>query len=565
MEGLLQACDKLGAHQVSGHLIMNYHDLRDLILDFERRINPVNSTFLGIHDIDHTLGNYSSDFLRDTMGKRIGNLERLKCVDISDLSLDDDIDLEILRGQLESAVRTYEEIMPYQRMADVYPGIAMYGIYLLMMREHGNLETRCGNILTRLSEVPSLMEQGKVNLSSGKNIPEAWTVKAIESASGGVEFFASSFRDFCRSIPSLSEDMEKASKKATEAFSDYITFLKLKILPRSTGKFAVGTDLFNHILKYSHLLPYDQKDLLEIGDEAVSKTIEEMERLSFRISGDKNWMDIISKIKNDCYRKDELLDSYTKEMKRAKEFVLKSELMTVPEDESLKMVYTPSFERNSIPFAAYVPPAPFEDKQQGIFWITPVNENLSEDLQKEQLKNHNIWGVPLTVLHEAYPGHHLQIVHSNRVKSPVRKQFMSTVFAEGWALYCEELMYDHGYYSDGRTRMVKLKDQLCGACRVVIDVSLHCKGMSIDKATQMLTDIARLEKLPAIAEVVRYTSSPTQPMSYIIGKMQIKNLLNEVRRKEKLDFDLKYFHDRLLSYGTIPLSLIRKAMFAQSG
>jgi len=145
------------------------------------------------------------------------------------------------------------------------------------------------------------------------------------------------------------------------------------------------------------------------------------------------------------------------------------------------------------------------------------------------------------------------------VKSKIRRLFGTPVFAEGWALYCEELMRDQGYLNDSRTRLIQLKDQLWRACRIVIDVRLHSGRMSFDEAVDMLVDVARLERTNAVAEVSRYSQTPTQPMSYLIGKIEIENLLEEYKKRFP-EITLKEFHDQVLSYGTIPVALIHNSV-----
>jgi uncharacterized protein (DUF885 family) len=162
----------------------------------------------------------------------------------------------------------------------------------------------------------------------------------------------------------------------------------------------------------------------------------------------------------------------------------------------------------------------------------------------------------LTNVHEGYPGHHLQLATASSIASPVRKLLWNTVFCEGWALYCEQLVLDEGLTADPRHRIFQLKDQLWRACRVVIDVKLHTAQMTFDEAVDMLVNVAHLERPNAIGEVRRYTQSATQPMSYLMGKHQILNLRQREQQRLGGHFNLQAFHDRLLSYGTIPVALI---------
>jgi uncharacterized protein (DUF885 family) len=203
-----------------------------------------------------------------------------------------------------------------------------------------------------------------------------------------------------------------------------------------------------------------------------------------------------------------------------------------------------------------MPAGGFEPRQEGLYYVTPLNERLAPEDRRQQMFGHNRYGMLLTNVHEGYPGHHLQLAIASGITSPVRKLLWNTVFCEGWALYCEQLVLDEGLTTDPRHRIFQLKDQLWRACRVVIDVKLHTSKMTFDEAVDMLVNVAHLERPNAIGEVRRYTQSATQPMSYLMGKHQILNLREREKQRLGSGFNLQSFHDRLLSYGTIPVALI---------
>lgn len=174
-----------------------------------------------------------------------------------------------------------------------------------------------------------------------------------------------------------------------------------------------------------------------------------------------------------------------------------------------------------------------------------------------------MYAIPMIALHEGYPGHHVQLTRAMDSEHPLRKQVMNNSFLEGWALYCEQMMYEQGFYTDPRVRLFQVKDMLWRAWRVIIDVGMHTAGMTFDEAVRLLVDKARLEEENAVAEVKRYAMSPTQPMSYVIGKLLILDLRRRYKENVGPAFDLKDFHDRLLSYGTIPPTLIASRMISE--
>lgn len=248
-------------------------------------------------------------------------------------------------------------------------------------------------------------------------------------------------------------------------------------------------------------------------------------------------------------------------MERARDFVVAQELVDLPHHESLNVIETPPFQRNMLPYAAYMPPAPFEARQDGLFWVTPIDTAQSPDRREAQLQGHSRYNIVIIALHEAYPGHHLQMSRANQIESRFRRHFAnSNLFLEGWALYCEEMMYEAGFYHDPRVRLMQLKDQLWRAARVVIDVQLHTAGITPEEAVRFLVEEAKLEEPNAQAEVRRYTLTPTQPMSYILGKRAILALRDQVRRRQGDRFNLRRFHNDLLSHGSLPPRLVRESM-----
>src|SRR5262249_10892823 len=224
---------------------------------------------------------------------------------------------------------------------------------------------------------------------------------------------------------------------------------------------------------------------------------------------------------------------------------------------------TPVFERHVTPYAAYLPPAPFDGEQTGYFYVTPVDAGRSKEEQEEQLQAHNIVSLPIATVHEAYPGHHVQMCLANRVGSRLRRMADSSVFSEGWALYCEELMWEQGFYTDPVTQLVQLKDLLCRAARVVIDVELQRGRMTFDQAVDYLVDNSLLERASAEAEVKRYAMTPTQPMSYLVGKLQILDLRDQTQQRMGDRFSLRDFHGALLSSGSLPPGLITEELAAR--
>jgi uncharacterized protein (DUF885 family) len=542
-----------------------FQALVEQILEYRWKANPVEATFTGIHKYDGQFENFSPAFRRNYHNKLKGFSKKLKKFysKKEKLSEGELLDLEILYSTLEAEVKYEKVYNRFMRDASFYPSLALSGCNVFIIRDFAPPEQRGKSLLQRLKQIPAFLKQGERNLKKVSKIPRVWTEIGMETTMSGKTFFQTSIPEFAEKVPQLKNSILKAAQEAEKSFERYYNFLKEKVLPKSRGDFACGKKLFDYLLSSYHQLPYDTKDLLKIGVKVISNTQDELENISKRIDPEKNWSEILTDIKKLHPDRKNLLNFYKEEMMKSYDFVKSKELVTLPKEEELEVIETPVYVRHLIPYAAYMSPAPFEKTQKGFYWVTPVAQDLPVEKQEQQLQGHNVFKSVVTTLHEGYPGHHLQLVLGNRIDSKVRRVFGTTVFVEGWALYCEEMMYEQGYYTDIRTRLFQLKDQLWRGCRVVIDVKLHTKKMSFDQAVDMLVNVAKLERVNAIAEVKRYTQEPTQPMSYVIGKLEVLKLRDEYKKLKGAEFDLKKFHDQLLSYGSIPVKLVREKMLAR--
>ena len=376
-------------------------------------------------------------------------------------------------------------------------------------------------------------------------------------------FFAQLARNFPASGTSLNSDFRLAAQEASNACGQYLIFLKEKLTQRTRGSYALGAEEFDSLLKYSHGLQVTGKDISRIGDKVIEDTIAQMDELAGQIKRGSGREEVIQSLKQQLPANDDLITHYQRFVDSARQHLVDHNLLTMPEGDQLTLIDTPVFARNTYPFAGYMSSAPFETDRRGFFWVTPIDNSLPEETQLQQRRGHNKYEALVVALHEAYPGHHLQMYFASLVPSRVRKLFSTSSFAEGWALYCEEMMHETGFYPDRDTRLIQLKGVLWRACRVVIDVALHSGEMTFTDAVNTLVDTAKLEKINAIAEVKRYSKSPTQPMSYIIGKLEILKLRKEFERQKQSAFQLKNFHDSLLSCGTIPINLARQLVLEQ--
>lgn len=534
-----------------------FYSTFDDYLAWTMRELPTSATVLGVHDYDDRLADLSLSSLDDqhrVNRQYLAQFESSQLTDNKDVAIDAALAVSMVRD----SIREYEKLDLKSKMPDIYVGESVFGPYSLLAKDFAPLPKRLQNLIGRLSEVPRVLEQGKVNLT---NPPRIWTEIAIGHARGGVTFLEETIPVIASQSPDLAGKVVELSEKAAEAMKDFLRFLEVDLLERSDGEFAVGEELWNEIVRDRHMLDGNADRIERTGHRLIAETREAMSEAAGSIAPGRDKMDVLEDLRKHHPQPVELLDIYRKAMDRSRQFTVDNDLATIPQDERLEIHETPLFERSTTPFAAYLMPGPFEKMQQGVFWVTPVDPSLPEDELETRLRGHPYGKIPVTAVHEGYPGHHLQLVRGNQAATLPRRVGGSTLFIEGWAFYCEEMMEQQGFLTDQSSRMLRLADQLWRACRIVIDVGIHVRGMPVNDAVRMLVDVAGLEKPDAVAEVRRYTQSPTQPMCYLIGKLEIMKIADEYRARNGSNFKLKSFHDELLSLGSLTPKLIRTALF----
>jgi uncharacterized protein (DUF885 family) len=367
-------------------------------------------------------------------------------------------------------------------------------------------------------------------------------------------------RSLLESFPAERERIEHAAGRARIGFAQYQDFLDRELDSKVGGSFAIGERWMNYKLEREHLLGMDCAAMAALGEEQVAKTRALLEAEAKRIDPARTWQELIGDAKTRHPEALKLKEAYQAETDRARRFVLEKRIAPIAEGTKLEVIDTPVFERSVIPYAAYLPAGPFDEDQTAFFYVTPIDTTRRKDEQEQQLHGHNYAGLALTTVHEAYPGHHLQLGHANRAGSRLRRLADSSLFAEGWALYCEELMHEQGFYLDPLTRLYQLKDLLWRACRVVLDVGLQTGKTTFMQAVDYLREVAMVERVNAVAEVKRYTLTPTQPLSYLVGKLEILAIRAEAERRLGGRFVLHDFHAALLARGTLPPALVREEL-----
>jgi uncharacterized protein (DUF885 family) len=252
-----------------------------------------------------------------------------------------------------------------------------------------------------------------------------------------------------------------------------------------------------------------------------------------------------------------MLQAYTEWTARARQFLVDHNLVTLPPGETCNVEPSPVFQRPVTAVASYNNPPPFSSSMRGHFFVPFPPDGASEQEVQQRLENNSFAAIPTTAVHEAYPGHHWQLVMAKSNPSRVRRTFRTPYFTEGWGLYAEQVMHEQGFFTDPRQEMSQYEATLFRAARIIVDTSLHIGDMSFDEGVEFMRTRANLPEPTARAEVTRYCAWPTQASAYLTGCLEIVRI-----REQYLQTDrgtLREFHDKLAASGGLPIALAEQA------
>ena len=331
-------------------------------------------------------------------------------------------------------------------------------------------------------------------------------------------------------------------------------------LPAKRRGRPAGKERFEAMLHYVHHLDQDSAELRRLGEQQIRHHQQMLDELAAKIAPGKGWRDVAEMLKRKHPTAAALPGFARDAMQRALEFTITNNLVTVPHAARHARIRAVTKGRLSrtYPFGGYGGARPSRTGFTGTYFVSPPAEWMNAQQSKDRLRGNHKAKTRVVALHEVVPGHHLQgVVHRLRPLSPFRRRFYSTVFGEGWALYCEETMHRSGFF-DVDTRFAQLQMRLWRAVRIVVDVSLHTGIMTMAEAEDMLVKEAGLDPINAKAEVLRYVDNPTRPMSYLVGFLMIDALEAAERKRLGDRFDGRAFRDRLLAFGAVPLPAVLK-------
>ena len=512
-------------------------------------MRPESATFFGIHDHDGELSSGGRDAVDEEVAFFRRTIDELSAFDPAELSADRALDRDLAIHQARLGLFWQTE---YRSWAGSSGGAEHIGeaLFPLFTRDFAPLGDRLDSIVRRLDAAPRFLAETRERVTDPVKLWTEIDLQSTEHMPAFLDTIVAAARTDGGDA-ALAERLARSVDVAKAALAEHADWLRGDVLPRATADWKANSERFEEMVRLREL-EADGNEILAVGEELLISEKAARNALASAIDPTASLEEVADIVKNDhAATFVESLTEYRESMNRARSFVVEHGIATPPEEDHLNVIETPSFIRHLIPFAAYYEPAKFDPSPVGTYIVTPPSS-------PEMMREHNRASISNTSVHEAYPGHHLQLSAAITNPSLVRLFSGAPEFSEGWAFYCERMMKEHGFDDTPKGWYVVHTDAIWRATRIILDVQLHRGLIGFDEAVERLVAETGFERPAALAEVKRYTASPTYQLSYLFGRHMIEKLKGEVQGREGTGFDLRQFHDTLIYGGTMPVSYARR-------
>ncbi len=532
------------------------------------QMKPELATSLGDHRFDGKLSDYS---MAGVDADRVFNkvyLDSLSGVDLTKLNPTNRIDFKIMKTNLESSLFQIDTLREYEWNPLAYNvGGAIYG---LIARNFAPIKNRLASVEERLKGIPAVLAAAKANL---KNPPRIHTETAIRQNPGTISMVRDELKTYLDQVPELTAEFAPVQAEAVKALEDYGQWLEKDLLPSAHGDFRLGDEKFKRKLYYSLESDLTKEDILKSAEEDLQTTRAAMYETGLplfrkffpKITDPKKLRDtnavikaVLDKLADTHPTNASIVDLAKEDLSSTTEFVRSGNLVTVPQ-EPVKVIVMPEFQRG-VAVAYCDAPGPLEKNGETFFSISPTPSDWTKQRVESFFREYNNYMLQDLTIHEAMPGHYLQLAHSNTFKAPtmIRAIFGSGTFVEGWATYAEQFMVEKGY-GGPEVKMQQLKMRLRLIINSIIDQKIHTAGMTEKEAMDMMMNQGFQEDGEAAGKWRRACLTSTQLSTYYVGNIEL-NRLRQAYEAKHGGVDMKTMHDAILSFGSPAPRYIREAL-----
>lgn len=538
----------LPVYKHQGYQSVSQHYYRELVSR-----NPIMGTWIGDHNFDGLLPESGAEAVE----RNIAFIREMRTAFASlpenELSIDEKIDRDAMIQFANLHLFWEEDLQRWKLGRDLAMNIGE-AIFLLFTRDFAPSADRLISIISRLKAVPPYLMSSK-NLF--QRVPLLYAEIYLESLSSLPHLLDTIESNIEGLVPAkLVSEYQRASAVAKKALTAFAEWLQRAIIPKVEADWAMGPGAFQAMLtvKRSGL---QTKELEDMALRQINESAERLDNLSCMIMGIATGSAVGARaavqkrIKSHAPANFNMtINSFRDAINRSRSFIATSNFATLPDNEEIEIIETPSFMTHMIPISAYLSPEKGSAQQKGIYLLTRSDD--------ETAGAHNYASLINNAIHEVYPGHHLHLAAQNQHPGIMRAFCDHLEIIEGWARYCQNRVREMGFETTQESYFAHATADLFDSTRMYTDIQLQNKNWTIDQAVTWLADKNHLPHAVALAEIRRQIVVPGRQLCGIMGEYTLQQLQESLKRRFKGDYTDKVFHDLILYQGGIPAHLAQQ-------
>jgi uncharacterized protein (DUF885 family) len=468
------------------------------------------------------------------------------------------LELRILTNGARALTFELEDERPWQYDPNLYIRQAGESVSGLLKREFAPAAQRFESAVRRIERFPAFFHQAASNLV---RVPQPHVAVALLQVDGLSQFLEETFLAQVEAqAPALGDRARRAVDEATTALVTYEKFLK-GLSHKPGGEWRLGEELYAEKLDLALVAGLTPSKVHEWAQASLKDLRARMEDCAGRM-GAKSVKDALAQIEKDRPGRNEFLDRCREYCTELEGFLRSHDIVTMPDQVDLRVELTPEFNRG-VPGASCDPPGVLESHLPTYFYVTPIPDAWTEQQVDDYVREYNLWNLRVLSIHEALPGHYVQLWHANRNRRIVPNAIWNGAFAEGWAVYSEQLMFEAGVNPDPRHELAQLKFWQRAVLNALIDTGLHASDMTEAEALRLLLEEGFQTKKVAEEKIRRAQVTSVQLSTYFVGWQQLVRLRDEQKAARGSAWSQREFNDALLAHGTPPSPYVRDLFFGE--
>ena len=545
-------------------------------LDAWMQLSPVSATQTGDHRYDDRLDDLSAAGRQQRETTEQGLLDALNSIDATQLSRENQVDAAILRNQLQSDLWNARVLQAWAWDPQIYNDLAGSAIYGLMARDFAPLPQRIRAATARMERIPALFAQARANLDPAR-VPLIHAQTVARQNKGILSIVDTFITPHLGELPAADAARTRAAIARLKAAVDaQQTWLDQTLVPNARGDFRLGAEKYDQKLHFALSSDLSRAEIKQRAQSEITRVRGVMYGIARRLLQAKPNAPALPENPTDAQQqaaieaalalaythrpaRDGVVDAAKSALQSATDFVRQHDLVTLP-DAPVDVILMPEFQRG-VAVAYCDSPGPLDKNLKTFFAISPIPDDWTQAQTDSFLREYNDSMIQLLAIHEGMPGHYLEGWHSAKYPSVLRGVLRSGLFAEGWAVYTERMMQEQGYLdNDPLFHLVQLKFYLRTVANAILDQGVHVDGWTREQAMQLMTHDTFQQESEAAGKWVRAQLTSAQLPTYFVGVQEQLDLREAVRARQGAAFNLKAYHDQVLSYGAPPVRYVRELM-----